>query len=559
MRDCKSLWQTWKNYPLMDAELLAELEFCADNAPEMQDRFYRDLAFGTGGLRGVLGVGTNRMNIFTVAKATRGFAAYLCETFANPSCAIAYDSRNKSAEFAKIAAASLAAAGIHVYLYQELMPTPMLSFAVRHFSCSGGIVITASHNPAKYNGYKVYGVDGCQITLEAADKVLAHIDGEADFEAEMPDFNVQFAANRIENIGEEALEAYQKAVLAQSVEVPAVPLKVVYSPLNGAGNKPVRRILAAIGNVEVTVVPEQEKPDGDFPTCSYPNPEIKETMQLAVDLAIKTRADFCFATDPDCDRVGVAVVENGKATLINGNEMGVMLFDFVCKSRIANATMPKNPVAVKTIVTTEMAAAVAKEYGVELRNVLTGFKFIGEQIGLLEQEGRADAYIFGFEESYGYLSGSFVRDKDAVNAAMLICEMAAHYKAEGKNLLAVLDELCQKYGYYKSELLSFTFEGAAGMDKMTAFLNLLRKNKPSEFGDFKVLGMTDYENDNTGLPKSNVLAFALSEGCHLVIRPSGTEPKLKIYVTAKGVTAEKSEAKAAQLAAACTACVEKNS
>ena len=551
-------YNEWLACSALDAELKAQL--LAYSQDEKEDSFYRDLAFGTGGLRGVIGAGTNRMNIYTVAKATRGIAKYLKSDFSTPSCAIAYDSRNKSDVFAKIAAATFAAEGVKVYIYKELMPTPMLSFAVRHLGTSGGVVVTASHNPAKYNGYKVYGDDGCQKTLEAAEKALAFIEKEADFADNAPDFDAQLAAGNIEYITDETINAFYAAVLDQSAQKPAVPLNVVYSPLNGAGNKPVRHILDAIGNVNVTVVPEQEKPDGNFPTCPYPNPEIEEAMRLSVALCKEKQADFCLATDPDCDRAGTAALDkNGDVQLINGNEMGVMLLDFVCQMRIKKGTMPARPVAVKTIVTTEMAAAVAKEYGVELRNVLTGFKFIGEQIGLLEKEGETERYIFGFEESYGYLSGGYVRDKDAVDAAMLICEMAAHYKAQGKSLLDVRDALYEKYGYYKNELLSFAFEGASGMDKMNAIIDTVRTSCPESFAGHAVEGVIDYENDDTGLPKSNVLALSLNGGCQFIVRPSGTEPKLKIYITAKGATAEECAQTAAALSKACAEYVDENS
>ena len=436
-------------------------------------------------------------------------------------------------------------------MYPELMPTPMLSFAVRHLGCMGGIVITASHNPAKYNGYKVYGSDGCQITLKAAEKVLSFITSEADFVSEEPSYDTYLANGKIKLIDPQTIEAYYSAVLEQSVEAPAVPLKIVYSPLNGAGNQPVREILKRIGNVQVTVVPQQELPDGNFPTCTYPNPEIRETMELAVQLGRAEGADLCLATDPDCDRVGVAVVQGDEVTLINGNEMGVMLFDFICKNRIAKGTMPEFPVAVKTIVTTEMADAVAKKYHVELRNVPTGFKFIGEQIGYLEQEGHPERYIFGFEESYGYLSGSYVRDKDAVNGAMLVCEMAAHYKKQGKNLVQVLESLYQEYGYYKSDLLSFTFEGAAGMEKMSEILSHLRQHCPPNIAGRQVKKMVDFAKDETGLPKSDVLSLSLEDECYLVIRPSGTEPKLKIYVTAKAANESSAKAAVASLSNAC--------
>ncbi|MEG1152926.1 MAG: phospho-sugar mutase [Ruthenibacterium sp.] len=549
-------YQTWTQHPALDAAVAAELAACKDDAAAIDDRFYRDLEFGTGGLRGVLGAGSNRMNVYTVAKATRGFAAYLKANFTAPRCAVAYDSRHQSDVFARVTAAELAAAGVQVYLYPTLMPTPMLSFAVRHLACSGGVVITASHNPAKYNGYKVYGADGCQITLEAAEKVLACIQKQPDFAENTADFAQNLAAGTIQMIDAETVQAYYDAVLAESIEKPAVPLHVVYSPLNGAGNVPVRYVLDVLGNIHVTVVPQQEMPDGDFTTCPYPNPEMEEAMRLSVALCQEIGADFALATDPDCDRVGVAALDkSGKAVLINGNEMGVMLFDYICKSRLANGTMPQNPVAVKTIVTTEMAAQVARKYGVELRNVLTGFKFIGEQIGVLEAAGHAEQYIFGFEESYGYLSGAYVRDKDAVDAAMLICEMAAHHKAEGKNLLEVLDALYAEYGYYKNKLLSFAFEGAAGMHTMQNLLDDLRAQPPAQFAERKVLSVTDYQNDDTGLPKSNVLSFALEQSCQLLIRPSGTEPKLKIYVTAQGKTQTDAEKAVAALADACTALV----
>lgn len=544
----KDKLRVWQTADLPD-ELAAELCECTDET-ELEDRFYRNLEFGTGGLRGLLGAGTNRMNIFTVAKATRGLASYLNAEFGSPSCAIAYDSRIKSEDFAKVAAATLAQAGVKVYLYRELMPTPMLSFAVRHLSCSGGIVITASHNPAQYNGYKVYGEDGCQITLQAAQKILACIEKENDFEL-LPSFDAMCSNGNISFINDETTNAYYSAVLTASLHRPQVPLHVVYSPLNGTGNKPVQHILKEIGNVQVTVVPEQQNPDGRFLTCPYPNPEIQEAMKLAADLAMTTEADFFLATDPDCDRVGVGVPTAHGIRLINGNDMGVMLFDFICKLRKSTHTMPQKPIAVKTIVTTEMAAAVAAEYGVELRNVLTGFKFIGEQIGLLDKTGEAERFIFGFEESYGYLSGSFVRDKDAVNAAMLICEMGAYYKQQGKNLLEVLEDLYQKYGYYQSDLLTFTFNGPKGMSSMQKVLDGLRENHPSSFAGKGIVTMVDYLHDNTGLPKSNVIAMSLEDGCQVVIRPSGTEPKLKLYTTAVANSKERAKEAIIVLNSAC--------
>ncbi len=546
-------FREWMEFSALDAELRAELEACQGDAKQVEDRFYRDLEFGTGGLRGAIGAGTNRMNLYTVAKATRGFGAYLLAAFPKPSCAIAYDSRNKSDAFARIAAATLADMGVQVHIYAELMPTPMLSFAVRNLGCSGGIVITASHNPAKDNGYKVYGADGCQITLEGAEAVLRCIGRERDLIEVLPSFEAQVAEGGIRYIPAQVMDAYHACVLASGVSSDFAPLHVVYSPLNGAGNKPVRRVLAELPGVRVTVVPEQERPDGNFPTCPYPNPEKAETMALAVALAREVNADFCLATDPDCDRVGVGVPMEGAVRLINGNEMGAMLFDFVCQRRIANGTMPARPVAVKTIVTTELATAIAARYGVELRNVLTGFKFIGEQIGKLEAEGGAERYLFGFEESYGYLSGSYVRDKDAVSASMLICQMAAYYKARQQSLLDVLDSLYERYGYYKSELLTFEFAGASGMAEMTHRMDSLREGSLGEFGGQAVESFTDYWSEGTGLPRSNVIALALHGQGHVVVRPSGTEPKLKLYVTAQGRTGAEAGESLAALCAACRA------
>ena len=549
----ENAYHQWLHYPDLDQELAEQLRTLS--AAEQEDSFHRDLEFGTGGLRGVIGVGTNRMNIYTVARATQGLADYLRQTDTYPSCAIAYDSRNKSDLFAKVAAGVLVQSGIKVFLYAELMPTPMLSFAVRHLGCSAGVVVTASHNPAKYNGYKVYGSDGCQITLEAAEQILACIGNVAYFTAPV-EYAPQFDAGKITMIGQETLDAYYEAVLAHSIQKPAVPLQVVYSPLNGAGLGPVTHILQAIGNVETTVVPAQEKPDGNFPTCPYPNPEIEEAMQLAADLAAETGADFCLATDPDCDRVGAGVVTPAGITLVSGNEMGVLLFDFICRKRMEQGRMPKHPVAIKTIVTTEMAAAVAQKYGVELRNVLTGFKFIGEQIGLLDAQGDAGRYIFGFEESYGYLSGAFVRDKDAVNASMLICEMAAYYKAQGKNLLEAMQALYNEYGYYQSELLTYTFEGSTGMTQMCAILDGVRADRPSVFAGKAVQQMTDYQHDDTGLPKSNVISLALADGWHLVLRPSGTEPKLKLYLSVRADNYQAAGAAIGDFVKACDAFVE---
>ncbi len=536
-------YREWVGRKDLDAEIYDELISIKDDATAIEDSFFKDLSFGTGGLRGVIGAGCNKMNVYTVAKATRGFGTYLLDSFENPSCAIAYDSRIKSDLFAKIAAATLAEMGVNIYLYDELMPTPMLSYAVRELGCDGGIVVTASHNPAKYNGYKVYGNDGCQITLETADIISGYIKNEPDFKDVDPSFEDMLQSGKIEYISEKVLTSYYQKVLSLSVEKPSVPLNIVYSPLNGAGNKPVRKILEMLGNVNVKVVAEQENPDGNFPTCPYPNPEIEEAMRLCARDAKASDTDFFLATDPDCDRVGAGYITDDGVRLISGNEMGILLTEYLCKQRIANGTMPKNPMVVKTIVTTEMIDALAKKYGLELVNVLTGFKFIGEQIAMLEEKGEEDRFIIGFEESYGYLSGSFVRDKDAVIASMLICEMAAYYKSMNKTLLDALNDAYNSYGYYKQGLLTFEFEGASGMAKMDSILDEVRKLKGKTFADKNILDMIDYENDETGLPKSNVVSMKLSDNCFVIVRPSGTEPKLKLYLTAVGESLDKAEEK----------------
>ena len=520
-----------------DEELSAELSAIAGDEAAIEDRFYRDLEFGTGGLRGVLGAGTNRMNVYTVAKATQGCSNYLKETTDKPSVAIAYDSRINSDLFAQTAAAVFAANGIRVYIYPRLMPTPALSFAVRDLKCSGGVVVTASHNPAKYNGYKVYGSDGCQITTEAARAIQNEIDRVDPFEdVRWADFETELAGGGISYIGEDTVSRYLQAVGTASLLPPGVTrdVDIVYTPLNGAGISCVPRCLEEHGFTNITIPDEQRNPDGNFPTCPYPNPEVREALTVGLDWAARTGSDLLLATDPDCDRVGAAVKTDDGYTLISGNEMGVLLLDFVCKMRRKNGTMPKNPVAVKTIVTTPMAARVAGYYGVELIDVLTGFKFIGEQIGLLEQKGEEHRYIFGFEESYGYLSGSFVRDKDAVNASLLICEMFAHYKAQGQSLADVLDELYRVYGYYESRLLSFAFEGSNGFAKMQGFMDGLRTAPPGEIAGFPVENRVDYLAEGTKLPKSNVLRYFISGGSEIAVRPSGTEPKLKVYLTAVG-------------------------
>ena len=546
------IYQLWLEKTAENEEVHGELAAIQENTAAIEDRFYRELEFGTGGLRGVLGAGTNRMNFYTVAKATQGYSNYLKSISENPSVAIAYDSRIHSDLFAETAAEVFAANGIRVHIYPKLMPTPSLSFAVRDLHCDGGIVITASHNPAKYNGYKVYGSDGCQITTEAAKIIQQEIDAVDAFrDVRHGDFHKLLECGTISYIGEDTVRRYLDAVDTASV-LPADVARdvaIVYTPLNGTGISCVPRCLNEHGFTNITIPDEQKTPDGNFPTCPYPNPEIREALEVGLAWAERTGSDLLLATDPDCDRVGAAVKDGAGYTLINGNEMGVLLLDFICKMRLEQGTMPAKPVAVKTIVTTPMAARVAEHYGVELRDVLTGFKFIGEQIGLLEKAGEAGRYIFGFEESYGYLSGSFVRDKDAVNASLLICEMFAYYKSKGRSLVDVLDGLYDAYGYYESRLLSFAFEGSAGFAKMQALIQGLRENKPEEIAGLTVEKCVDYQNDDTGLPKSNVLRFFLTGGLEAVVRPSGTEPKLKVYLTAVGPTKNESKSAADGLTA----------
>lgn len=522
----------------MDKELRRELEAIRENPGEISDRFYRDLAFGTGGLRGVLGAGTNRMNIYTVRKATQGLADYLNGTDLPKSAAIGYDSRNGSETFAREAARVLAANGITAYLYPRLEPTPALSWAVRYYGCGAGICVTASHNPAKYNGYKVYGPDGCQITPEAAAQVLAAIEKTDCFESvKLTDFTTALKAGTILFIPDTCLESYVDDVLALRPGNDVSRLKLVYTPLNGSGLECVRLLLKKMGVENLTVVPAQEKPDGNFPTCPYPNPEIREAMEEGLRLCEKVHPDLLLGTDPDCDRMGAAVPDGkGGYRLITGNEMGVLLLDYICRTRLAQGTMPQNPVAVTTIVSTDMATPVAKHYGVELRRTLTGFKYIGEQIGLLEGEGQKERYIFGFEESYGYLSGTHVRDKDGVNAVMLACECAAWYASQGMTLLDAINKLYRQFGYYRNDLISVAFEGQDGMKAMENLMTSLRTNPPREIAGRAVESVTDYLREGTGLIPADVLAFQLSGDAKLIVRPSGTEPKLKLYLSVKGAT-----------------------
>ncbi|MGN0634418.1 MAG: phospho-sugar mutase [Oscillospiraceae bacterium] len=551
-------YKLWCENATEDADLQAELKAIENDDEAVSDRFYRDLEFGTGGLRGVIGAGSYRLNIYTIRRATQGVADYVNGDFTDACVAISYDSRIKSDVFAKEAARVLVANGIKVFIYPELMPTPMLSFAVRYYGAAAGIMVTASHNPAKYNGYKVYGSDGCQITLDVANTVIGKINNVSMFGgAKIVSFEEGLASGMINYIGQDCLDAYYAKVLEQGIHTDLVAdsgLKVVYTPLNGTGNKPVRHILSTIGIKDVTVVPEQENPDGNFPTCPFPNPEIKEALAYGLKLCETVKPDLLLATDPDADRVGIAVpAPDGSYVLFSGNEVGALLMEYICSERIALGTMPERPVAVKTIVTTDIVAKMAKEYGVELREVLTGFKFIGEQIGFLEADGEDDRYIFGFEESYGYLAGSYVRDKDAVIASMLICEMAAFYRTKGISLLEAREKMYAKYGNYMHSQESFVCEGASGMQRMKEIMADLRNNTPKAIGGLSVLKFGDYvaseetdlatgEKTVIDLPKSDVLAFRLEQDASVIIRPSGTEPKIKAYYTTIGETREAAEA-----------------
>ncbi len=545
----------WKEKAIKDNDVKKELETMSDE--DIKEAFYKDLEFGTAGLRGVIGAGTNRMNVYTVGKATQGLSAYVNSVTQNGRVAIAYDSRIKSDTFAKAAAEIFAANGIKVYIYKELMPTPMLSFAVRYLKCDAGIVITASHNPSKYNGYKAYGNDGCQLGLEASEYVLDIMNKVDIFEdVKSIDFETALKDGKIEYIGDEVINAFLEKVenCRVSPDLDMSDLNVIYTPLHGSGNKPVRKILEKIGVKNVSVVKEQELPDGNFPTAPYPNPEIKEAFACALKMAEDIKTDLLLATDPDCDRVGIAIPHGEEYRLFTGNEVGFLLLNYVLDRRTENGTLPKNPIAVKTIVTTEICKKIADNFGCELIDVLTGFKFIGEQIGLLEEKGEQDRYVFGFEESYGYLSSEHVRDKDAVNASMLICEMVAFYKSQGKTLIDVLDELYKKYGYYFSSQKSFTCEGISGMEKISGIMESLRQTPPTVVGDTKVVTFKDYQNSvsvdiSTGektvltLPKSNVLGFYLQDGSSLIVRPSGTEPKIKLYSNAVGKTEQDAKEK----------------
>ena len=533
MRDVKALFKTWKSN-VKEQELREELLAIESDENKVSDAFYRDLEFGTGGLRGVLGVGTNRMNVYTVGKATQGLADYVVKHFEPKArvVAISYDSRINSDVFAKRAAAIFAANGIKVYLYKTLMPTPCLSFAVRRLGAAAGVMVTASHNPAKYNGYKVYGSDGCQITEDAANETLALIEKIDVFDdVKIVDFDKAVASGAIEYIKDEILTEFIERVKKESVLGGAKAdrsASIIYTPLNGTGLVPVTRILKETGFENVKIVKEQEFPDGHFPTCPYPNPEIREALELGLRYAKENSADILIATDPDCDRVGIAVKnKQGDFTLLTGNETGFLLLDFIASMRIKNGIMPKDPVFVKTIVTSDLAEKIAQSYGIRTVNVLTGFKYIGEQIGLLEKKNAADSYILGFEESYGYLTGSYVRDKDAVDGVFMIAEMFAYYRAMGVSLLDKLQEIYDKFGHYVSTLESFAFEGQEGFIKMKNIMDDYRS--ATEVEGKKIVTKKDYSLGIDGLPKSNVLKFTFEDGGTMVVRPSGPEPKLKIY------------------------------
>ena len=549
-------YKRWASAELEDPALTQELQKIAGNEDEIKDRFAVALKFGTAGLRGVLGAGSNRMNIYVVRQATQGLANWVKTQGGNQLVAISYDSRINSDVFAKTAACVLAANGIQVRIYDALMPVPALSFATRFYGANAGIMVTASHNPAKYNGYKAYGPDGCQMTDDAAAIVYAEIQKTDILEgAKLVSFEEGLASGMISYVGEDCKEALYDAIKARSVRpglCKTAGLKLVYSPLNGSGLVPVTRVLHDIGIDDITIVPEQQYPDGNFPTCPYPNPEIFEALRLGLELAKKSGADLMLATDPDADRVGIAIkCPDGSYELVSGNEVGVLLLDYICAGRIEKGTMPQNPVAVKSIVSTPLADAVAQSYGVEMRSVLTGFKWIGDQIAGLEAAGEVDRFIFGFEESYGYLAGPYVRDKDAIIGSMLICEMAAYYRSIGSSIKERLEAIYAKFGRYLNKVDSFEFPGLSGMDKMTGIMSSLRQNPPAEIAGYKVTKVTDYTKpEETGLPAANVLIYALEGGATVVVRPSGTEPKIKTYFTTLGKDVAEAQAQKDKLAEA---------
>ena len=542
MRNYQHYYEEWLNSPLLSKEEKEELLAIKNNDEAIKDRFYRDLEFGTGGLRGVMEVGTNRMNRFIIRRATQGLANYLNKKEKNPSVAIAYDSRNHSDEFARETAATLAANGVKVFLYPELMPTPSLSFAVRYFKCDAGVVVTASHNPKIYNGYKVYGPDGCQCTDALAGAILEEILAIDTFDAKVGDYEALVKSKDIILIGEDCFDAYMKSTMKQSIYQEERKLNVVYTPLNGAGRRCVTTILKKDGFSNVSIVKEQEMPNGNFPTCPYPNPEIHEALKLGIDQLSRESADVLVATDPDSDRCGVVVNDKGQPKILTGNEVGLLLFDAVYHAKKEQDQLPKDPVLVKTIVSSDMAVLMAKDFGVRVIDVLTGFKYIGEQILFLEQKNAQKNYLFGFEESCGYLTNTDVRDKDAVNAVLLICEVANHYKLQGKTLVDRLNELYAKYGDFKTFLATYEFPGVEGMQKREQLMAMFKSEQVKEsindidhIGDFKegFIYFAD-RKEPTNLPKSDVVKFFLKDNSTITIRPSGTEPKLKVYYFANG-------------------------
>ena len=556
MLDYKKEYERWKKTDMPDFDLTRELQLMDGKEEEIKEHFARALEFGTAGIRGTLGAGTNRMNIFVVRQTTEGLARYILEEGLEKKVAISYDSRLKGWTFAKEVSGVLAANGISVRLYDALMPVPALSFATRYYGCSAGIMLTASHNPAIYNGYKVYGSDGCQMTDEAADKVYAKIKNtDVLTGAKRMSFSEAVQQGLIQFVEEGCKEAFYQAVLSQQVHpglCKEAGLSLVYTPLNGTGLEPVTHIFKEMGITDVSIVLEQEYPNGYFTTCPYPNPEIFEAMEKGLDLAKEKNADLLLATDPDADRVGIAMrTEEGEYELVSGNEMGVLLLDYIASGRKQEGTLPKNPVAVKSIVSTPLADKVAADYGVELRHTLTGFKWIGEQIKFLEEKGEQERFIFGFEESYGYLSGTAVRDKDAVVASMLICEMAAYYRKNGSSIKQRLEEIYKKYGYYLNAVDSFSFPGLSGMDKMQKIMEDLRKNGPKEIAGISVKNCVDYlDSEKTGLPRANVLLYKLENGESIIVRPSGTEPKIKAYFTTFGKSREEAKEEKKRLAEA---------
>ncbi len=546
MENYKELYELW-TAECSDPTLKAELDSIAGKDDEILDRFYKKLEFGTAGLRGVLGAGTNRMNIYTVGQATQGIADYLNATFENPSVAIAYDSRINSDLFSRETAGIFAANGIKTYIYRELVPTPMLSYAVRELHCSSGVIITASHNPAKYNGYKCYDPEGYQMTDAAAAEAYQYIQKVDMFkDIKKIGFEEGLANGTIEYISDEVYEKFFDLVASKVINPETAKtsgLKVIYTPLNGTGNKPVRKILARLGVQDVKVVPEQELPDGNFPTCPYPNPEIRQVFECGIKMAETDKADLLLATDPDCDRMGIAVRDGDDYRLMTGNEVGALFTEYVLSQYEAKGIMPKNPVVIKSFVTTNLVTKIAESHGAKVADLLTGFKYIGEYITNLEKEGHADDFTVGMEESYGYLLGIHARDKDAVVASQLLVEMAAYYKSVGKSLIDVMNDIYAKFGLYLNKVDSFEFEGAAGMQKMADIMESLRNNAPTEIAGLKVLEVTDYKDTaKTGLPSSNVLSYKLENGNGVVARPSGTEPKLKFYFTAVAANTDEAEA-----------------